>query len=243
MKSVVFESIKDSDIFYIFTEPKQPSSKIIIMSHGFRGSSIGPARTFVDFEKLLVKNGFSVLRFDQPNSGNSGGKYLHSSFLKWVDTIVYFVKKFANKNYEVALLGQSMGASASVVATSRSEIRGKVECLLLWIPDPKTTAKVRSDQVYEEEGQQYLGSFWKEAREADFFGCLDKYNGDIHLVYGEKDRYISEELRRRVVKKVKEKNQQVMILKGQDHSSWQYKAAQKVYAEQLTKLKECFSRK
>lgn len=43
------------------------------MSHGFRGSSDDPARQFVDFQRLLNKEGFSVLRFDQPNSGNSDG--------------------------------------------------------------------------------------------------------------------------------------------------------------------------
>ena len=243
MKTVGFEPIGNKRIFFILTEPKKTQNEMVIMNHGFRGSSTGPARTFVDFEKVLFKNGFSVLRFDQPNSGNSVGDYLTSSFTEWIDTTTYFAKKYIDKNYEVALLGQSMGGAASVAATSRPELRGKIKCLLLWVPDPKSTFKGKSDRVYEEAGQQYLGAFWQEAKEADFFGCLDKFNGEIHLVYGEEDRYISEELRRRVVKKVREKYQPVLILKGQDHSPWHYEAAQKVYAEQLEKLKECFSRK
>ncbi|MCK4860022.1 MAG: hypothetical protein KAS87_05645, partial [Candidatus Omnitrophica bacterium] len=67
MKNKVwFEKIDDKQVFCILSEPKQIQNKMVIMSHGFRGSSIGPARTFVDFARLLVKNGFSVLRFDQP---------------------------------------------------------------------------------------------------------------------------------------------------------------------------------
>lgn len=75
-----------------------------------------------------------------------------------------------------------------------------------------------------------------EAREADFFKCLDNYNGGIHVVYGEKDRYISQQLRDKVVDMVKAKGQQTMILKGQDHSPWEYDLCQEVYEKELQLL-------
>ncbi|RJR29233.1 hypothetical protein C4564_02745 [Candidatus Microgenomates bacterium] len=240
MHSVSFEKTNGKYIFTILSEPEINQKKLVIMSHGFRGSSIGPARTFVDFERILIKNGISVLRFDQPNSGNSEGDYVDSSFNEWVDTTTYFANKYLGKGYQVSLLGQSMGASTTVVASARPEVKGKIKCLLLWVPDPKTTFDKPANAIYEEGGQKYKGTFWQEAKDSDFFRCLNQFDGAIHLVYGGSDKYISEELRNEVIKAVKDKNQGVMILSGQDHSPWEYSIAQKVYDEELKILKESF---
>jgi len=67
---------------------------------------------------------------------------------------------------------------------------------------------------------------------------LKEYTGGIHLVYGEKDVFVSAELRARVIEIVKGKNQPYMILKGQDHSPWEYDLVQEVYKQELAKLKE-----
>lgn len=240
MKSVYFENLKGKKIFYYLTEPEPSERKIVIMSHGFRGSSIGPARAFVDFEALLFKKRFSVLRFDQPNSGNSDGDYLNSSFNKWVDTTTHFAKKYLNLGYQVALLGQSMGASTSVIASARPEIKDKTKCLLLWVPDPKSTFKENPDEVYEEGGQKYRGTFWQEAKESDFFKCLNDYEGNVHLVYGENDKFISKELRDKVIEVVKSKGHKVMVLEGQEHSPWEFDIAQKVYSEELELIEASF---
>lgn len=240
MHSVNYENINGKNIFVVFSEPESPQKKLVIMSHGFRGSSIGPARTFVDFERVLLEHAFSVLRFDQPNSGNSEGDYIDSSFNEWVDTTTYFASKYLDEGYQVALLGQSMGASTTIVASARPELKGKIRCLLLWVPDPKTTFDKQANEIYEEGGQKYKGTFWQEAKESGFFGCLKQFGGAIHLVYGENDKYISEELRSEVVEAVKDKGQEVMILPNQDHSPWESDVAQKVYEEELKLLQKCF---
>jgi len=208
------------------------------MSHGFRGSSVGPARTFVDFEHLLVANEISVLRFDQPNSGNSSGDYLDSSFNEWVNTISYFSKKYLDAGYRVALFGQSMGATAVMAATSKIELKGRIPCIILWVPDPKTDYDEAINEIYEENGQKYRGIFFEEAKNTDFFRCLKEFNGYIHLVYGEKDRFISQELRNQVIDQVKLKNQPVIVLKNQDHSPWDYDVIQPVYLEELKLIKD-----
>jgi len=238
---VYFENVNGKQIFCDFSEPENPQKKIVIMSHGFRGSSIGPARTFVDFQRLLNKEGFSVLRFDQPNSGNSEGDYLETSYNEWVDTIVYFTKKYLDQGFKVSLLGQSMGGAATVVATSRPELKDKIPCILLWVPGVNEgDFNGNSEEIFEEAGQKYKGKFWMEAREADFFKCLGNYTGKIHLVHGENDRYISQELRDKVIDIVKEKGQQVKILKDQDHSPWEFDLCQEIYKEELELLKSSF---
>jgi len=234
---VFFESINNKKIFCLLSEPDDNQKKMVIMSHGFRGSNIGPARTFVDFSRLLVEQGYSVLRFDQANSANSEGDYLQSSFKEWVETIAYFANKFIEEGYEVSLLGQSMGASATMIATNQPQIKNKIKKIILWVPDPETDFEGNPSDILEEGGQLYKNNFWQEAKDMDFFGCMDKYQGEIHLVYGESDKYVSNELKDETVKRVSLKNGKVLILDGQDHSSWEYKQAQKVYKEETTFLK------
>ena len=181
-----------------------------------------------------------VLRFDQPNSGNSEGNYLETSYNEWVDTIVYFAKKYLELGYKVALLGQSMGGAATVIATSRPELKDNIPVILLWVPGVNEgDFNGNAEEVFEEAGQKYKGRFWLEAKNANFFKCLDEYNGGVHLVYGEKDRYISQELRNKVISIVKEKGQPVKILQGQDHSPWKYDLCQEVYREELEFLNKC----
>lgn len=241
MEKVYFEEINGKKIFCYFSEPQPSQKKIVIMSHGFRGASPGPARQFVDFQRLLNKEGFSVLRFDQPNSGNSDGDYLDVSYNEWVNTTVYFAKKYLDLGYKVALMGQSMGGAVTIVATSKPELKNKIPCILLWVPGVNDgDFKGGYDEVFEEEGQKYKGRFWKEAHAGNTFKCLEEYSGGIHLVYGETDRFVRQELRDRVIEIVKKKNEPHMILKGQGHSPWAFDLVQEVYEQEIKKLKEYF---
>ncbi len=240
-KTFLQDKIKGKNIFSILTEPKKTQKKLVIMSHGFRGTSVGPARSFVNFTKVLVENGFSTLRFDQPNSGNSDGDFLEVSFKEWVETITYLAQKYIKSGYSVALLGQSMGATASMIASGAPGLKSKIPCVLLWVPDPESDFVDKGDIYAEEGGEKYPMSFWKEASELDFFSCLDKYSGRVHLVYGEFDRYVSESLRKKTIKKVKGKGDIVMSLEGQDHSPWEFELSQKVYDAEITFLKENLS--
>lgn len=237
---VSFENINNKKVFQIFTEPDVPKKKIIIMSHGFRSTSIGPARTFVNFEKLLLNKGFSVLRFDQSNSGNSEGEFIESSFKEWVSTTTYFAKKYIEKGYRVCLLGQSMGATVTMAVTSQVEIKNKIPCIILWVPDPESTFDKDPNKINEEEGQKYIELFWKEAFETNFFKNLKEYTGGIHLVYGENDKYVSKKLRNETIKQVQEKGQPIMILKGQGHSPWEYNICNEVYKVELKFLGKYF---
>ena len=238
METVFFETLNGKKVYCYLSEVKD-SKKLIIMSHGFRGSSVGPARTFVDFQRLLNKEGYSVLRFDQPNSGNSDGDYLETSFKEWIDTTTYFAKKYLDMGYKVALLGQSMGATTSMAATAREELKDKIPCVILWVPGVNEgDFSTNLDEVFEEDGQKYKARYWQEARDSDFLGCLDAYKGGIHLVYGDHDRYVPEKARNLVIEKVKAKGFEALVLKGQDHSPWEFDVAQEVYKKEIEFLKK-----
>lgn len=241
-KTVWFENLNNKKVFCILQEPQKKNNSIVIMSHGFRGDSTGPARTFVDFANLLVKNGYSVLRFDHPNSGNSDGVYINSSFNEWIQVLVILTNKYLNLGYKVTLLGQSMGATATVAATNHELLRGKIPCIILWVPDAKSNYNQKVDKTYEEDGQIYRGTFWGEAKNSDFFKALEDYNGGIHLVYGDHDKYVDRDIVEKTISIVKAKNQSVMILDGQDHSPWEFRVAQVVYHQELAFLNKYFSK-
>jgi alpha-beta hydrolase superfamily lysophospholipase len=240
IKKVFFEKIKGKEVFCYLAEPKTSNKKIIIMSHGFRGSSIGPARTFVDFERKLLQKGYSVFRFDQPSSGNSEGDYLQSSFKEWVETIIFLAKKFLNQNYRVCLMGQSMGATATLIAANSKELKNKIPVVILWVPDPKSKVRVDSKKIYEEGGQKYYGKFWVEVKEMNFLDNLKEYQGKVHLVYGEFDLYVDKRDRKKVIEIIKKRKDEYMILKGQNHSLWRFDIAQKVYEKEIEFLRKYF---
>lgn len=237
MDQIKYEEVNGKQIATYFSKPdNEDSKKIIIMNHGFRSSSLGPARQFVDFQRILNKRGYSVLRFDQPNSANSEGDYLDSSFKEWVNTTTYFINKYLNEGYKVALLGQSMGATATVIATSQPKVKDKVSCILLWVPDSKLNVNPDPEEIFEEYAQKYKGKFWLEARDSDFFKCLDEFKGGVHLVYGEYDKYVEKESIQKTTEMVLEKGFTTTILKVQDHSPWTYDLVQKIYKEELELL-------
>lgn len=234
-RKVFFEEINGKKVFSV-TDLVVESKKLVLMSHGFRSNSCGPARQFVDFATLLNENGISAVRFDQPHSGNSEGSYLQSSFHEWVKTTAYLAKKYIEAGYEVILMGQSMGASTSVIASAQPELKGKISTLLLWVPDPKSTTQIHPNEVYEEDGQKYYGKFWQEARDSDFFSCFEEFEGKIYLVYGEDDRYIKPELRQQVIDLARKKGARIDILSGEDHSPWKFESAQKVMKNHIELL-------
>lgn len=195
MENVFFEEVNGKKIFCSFSQPQNPSRKLVTMCHGFRGNSTGASRSFFNYKELLVSEGFNVLRFDEPNSGNSEGAFIDSSFNEWVNSIVYFAKKYLEEGYRIVMLGHSMGATAVAVAVK--ELKEKIPAIILWAPDPKSDssqwlsqgspATHHQDNILEEGGQKYKAAFWQEVEDADFFTCIDQYKGGIHLVYGEKD--------------------------------------------------------
>jgi len=237
LPEIYFERVNDKNIFCRFSKSGN-SKKLIIMCHGFRGSSLGPARTFENFTGILINNGFSVFRFDQPGSGHSDGDFKDSSFNEWINTLSYFVQKFAGIGYEIALLGQSMGATVSIIVAASFQVQ--IKCLLLWVPDPKSDFQGSFEKIYEEEGEKYKGSFWQEAKNSDFFACLKQINQPIHLVYGQTDKYISPVLKEKVIQEVTDKKQPTLILPGEDHSKWSYETTQKVYDVEVEFLKAQF---
>lgn len=84
--------------------------RIVLMCHGFRGHRLGPNRFFVRLARRLQAMGVGSVRFDQFGSGDSERDFRDSSFDDWVATTSSLARRFRAGGYQVALLGQGMGA-------------------------------------------------------------------------------------------------------------------------------------
>ena len=232
---VFYQRIRNRRIFCHFSEPLQSTERLIVMCHGFKGSSTGPARGFVNFSRMLIQHGYSVLRFDQPNCGNSDGSFLDVSFNEWVGTIVELTENYTARGYRVALLGESMGASAAIVAARKDRIHGKVSALLLWSPDPVTSSSADPAAIYEERGQKFRGRFWTEAKEANILSALRAFEGGIHLVHGELDDIVGRDMSK-LLEVARESGGTVLTLDNEGHSNWGEDTALMVYRQEIEKL-------
>ncbi|MDO8593002.1 MAG: alpha/beta hydrolase [bacterium] len=217
-----YKKIKEENISCVFTEPDRKSKNIVIMAHGFRSSSIGSSRKFVTLSRKLAEKGISSLRFDQPGSGNSSGDFYDSSFNDWIKTIQSFTKEYIGKQFRVALMGESMGATAVIDSLEDLQIRKNIYGIALWVPDPKIDRHEINGKYMEEGGQRVNKNYWVEASSHNFMKNLVSYDGDRLIIYGEKDEHISASSRKKVIIAAKRPRSKVIILKGENHSNWSY---------------------
>lgn len=210
-------------IFTIFDEVD--SKELVIFCHGYRSSSIGPKRYFVDVCQELSKQGICSLRFDQYGSGNSDGDFIDSSFNDWVNTTTALVEKYQADGYRVSLFGQSMGASTALVAASRLSDLG---CVVTWVPDPSVEPFTPpASGLIEENGQIVRALYWQEAHDADIVGCCAKITAPTLVIQCSDDEYVSAENHEALINNA-QANHKLIMLNGFRHSSWTHEQGKQV---------------
>ena len=216
-----FELVDGRRIAYARHDAQGDPRAIVVMAHGFKSSKIGPSRYFVALARTLAARGVSTFRFDQPGSGDSEGDFDNSSFVTWTRTIEHFVRAFDDAGLRVALLGQSMGGTAAMAATTA--LAGQLRGVALWSPGPMLDRSEQpdADAWVEEDGQRVRGAFWREAEAVDFLHCLQRLDAPAHMVFGTADHLISEAAMRRVAAAAKP-GDRVRVIDGLPHSAWPF---------------------
>jgi esterase/lipase len=191
---------------------------IVIFCHGYRDNSTGPNRFFVRAARQLAAAKISSLRFDQFGSGNSGGDFVESSFNDWVTSTIALINWYTSKGYRISLFGQSMGASTTIMAASKTKVIAGVA----WVPDASVDTFVEPETGMLEECCQIVSaSFWREAHNAHIAEMLNQVNNPMLIIQCENDEYVSAENQHAITDNA-QTNHKVTLLPGLSHSSWTY---------------------
>jgi hypothetical protein len=218
MEHASFVTVNSHRIFIV--ERLVPNAKnIVLLCHGFRGSSTGPSRSFVKLAALLAEQGISSVRFDQYGSGNSEGDFKDSSFLDWIETTMVLTDTYIKKGFRVALAGQSMGASNVLVTAAQHK---NISCVVAWVPDPSIDEHQTSESGYQEEGGQLVrDEFWTEAHEIHIEKHLTDITAPCYIISCTNDEFV-DEANRKALETSKNSNHTVVTKQGWSHSSWSF---------------------
>jgi alpha-beta hydrolase superfamily lysophospholipase len=235
METVGTLNINNHNIAYVFNDAG--SKNLVIFCHGFRGTSIGPSRTFVRATRKLSKIGISSLRFDQYGCGNSDGDFKDSSFNDWIDTTSEIVKEYQAKGYRVALFGQSMGGSTVLIAGSQNK---KVVSIVAWVPAAQVVNFTPPKSGFmEEAGQVVQSDFWKESHDANIIHYLREIDSPLYIVQCSDDEYITKEDHKAIIENVKQ-NHKIEMYEGYKHSTWTYDQANEIIDKSIEFIKKSF---
>lgn len=210
---------------------------IVIFCHGFRGTSTGPQRFFVRAARLLETKGVSSLRFDQFGSGNSPGDFKDSSFNDWIETIRAIARDHIERGFNVALFGQSMGASAAIAAAT--QLPG-LTAIVGWAPDPEIEDFMAPpESLVEEAGQVVEARFWQEAHTARVADKLATLDIPVYIVQCGADEYVDAKNCEAIAKHATARHT-VETLEGHVHSAWTYAQSEEIINRSVAFLKKSF---
>lgn len=108
--------------------PANDHKRIVLLSHGYRGSGFGD---FANTARFLHENGCDLLFIDQRCCGKSEGKYITFGAKEQMD-ILRWIRVLCDINRDhlpIYLYGESMGASAVIMASGHrlpESVRGLI---------------------------------------------------------------------------------------------------------------------
>jgi alpha-beta hydrolase superfamily lysophospholipase len=190
---------------------------IVIFCHGYRGTCVGPSRSFVTAANGLKALGISSLRIDQYGSGNSDGDFVDSRFDDWVATTTSIAREYLGRGFKVALFGQSMGASAVIVAGAQTPA---ISAVVAWVPDPSIDEFVPpANGIIEEGGQVVHADFWQQAHDADISAQLATLAAPAYIVQCTGDAFVDANNRDAIATHA-QTHHTVATYEGMSHSAW-----------------------
>lgn len=102
-------------------EPEKEATMTIIFAHGYRGNRYEEHIPFLGMAEQLLERGYRVVMFDFRNSGQSEGEMTTIGVKEKLDLLGAIEWTDTHYDEPIGLLGISMGAATSILATAESE--------------------------------------------------------------------------------------------------------------------------
>jgi alpha-beta hydrolase superfamily lysophospholipase len=128
--------------------PEQPRGTGVLIVPPFGWEDISSYRPLRFLARTLAQNGFPVLRFDLPGTGDSSGDALDPGlFDAWVQSIGDAARELRNLSgvERVTVAGLSLGATLALLAAARG---AAVDDLILWGPSATGRGLLRELQAF-----------------------------------------------------------------------------------------------
>ena len=192
---------EDEQMSAYFIPAPQPSTKAVIISHGYKGNG----ETMSNYAKMFYDLGFNVLLPDDRAHGESAGKYISFG---WLDRLDYL--KWINKvlgrlgtSTRIVLFGVSMGA-ATVEMLSGEKLPAQVKCIIAdcgYSSIDRELTYLLKEQYHLPKYPLYpLVSTINHHRLGYYLGDvssieqLRKNKLPIFFIHGEKDKFVPSEM-------------------------------------------------
>ena len=201
------------------------SDKLAVLVHGYRGRHY----SLTSQARIFFENGYDVLSINNRAHDSSEGKYFsmgpreRKDLLKWID---FMIKR--NPNYQIALLGTSMGAHIVMMTGADETIPSNVKCIIedcgyaslkeMLFQGVKTT-KVKFPKLALNLGEIYARIFHHVSFKDSTEDAFEHLKLPILLIHGGLDKYVPyENLARNASYVPSEIYKEVVTFENADHN-------------------------
>lgn len=222
----VGEEVIAADLTYSNNEGFE---RFAVLVHGGPGGvKEGPVALYVDIAEHLAGQGIASVRFDFLGVGESSGAYENMTITRQAVELDAVIDHISEKYspHHVALVGESYGATASILALRRD----RYSCLVLlwpaiWLLEktfapyvtPEKLALARTQGYIEEEGERIGLTFLEEVLQiSDVSSGLAGTLVPVLFVHGEADQEVPFQQSVRAAELVTGP-QRVVLVPGGDH--------------------------
>lgn len=183
-REIEFESKKIRGFFY------ENGFDLVLVFHGFTGNKVDHHGMLRTFSEEIVEMGYSVFRFDFLGCGDSDGTFYEDESIAYqIQQGIYLVHQFRQEGYNVHLFGFSLGG----IIAAHTAVKTQASSLFLLSPAGNfhEILPMMLNEKQEVNGFMISDSLIQEAQQFSYFDGIFDYEGNVKIVQGNQDQYVS----------------------------------------------------
>ena len=186
-----FQNPSKESIVGVLHQPSEPTSKAVIVCHGFGGSK--DRQWIADMCNALAYDGITGVRFDFSGNGESQGSFEDMSYLKEVKDLQSCMDALEAQGYTIlGVVGHSMGATVSLL-TAAYDKRIKAVVNIAGVANPANETHIAfATQFYETAFAKPVPStaFVAQLHELDVMAAVSSITAPLLTIHGDADQLV-----------------------------------------------------